>query len=218
MWFFLAMSCLGPVSFAPSAHVADPDTPRQPRLDARGVFEGERPRAPMAPEGCTTLVHIVAPYAVCEEPGLEAHVDEVLLDRWSEGPGRLVNTMTPYDGAALDGPPSLQRCGLVCDRAQERANWNLSFSEGGWSGTATCALGEVARLEVELEEAGAPVPDGVGVMWLTDLSGFRLGGSLGDRPGRASGPTWLLGDNLCPAGQPTREGGVTGALDPPQEQ
>lgn len=220
-WLLLLSGCAGASPYASSERGSwgtdpDPDGPRQPRLEARGTFEGERPRVPVAPEGCQARVHLVVPHEICERPGLGAHIDEALLDQWSTRHLGL-SAKTPYRASPLDTSPRASKCSLICDEADKEAYWNLSLTASGQTGLVGCVVGEVARLEVEVVPVGEPVADGVGVMWLTDLSRYRVGFSM--RPdGEGHESSHLIGDNLCPAGQPTREGGVAGALDAPQEQ
>lgn len=203
------------------AEPTDPDAPRQPVLHARGIFTGERAQVPVAPEGCMSRVRIRVPYAACERPGLAEHLDtrrmEQLQRHRDERGGGEVRARL-YRGTPAGSDPVPASCSLSCTPDEGTAAWLLRLEEGGKTGTVRCAVGEVAGLELDLVEVGQPVADGIGLMWLADLSeGYRVSVKLGPDGDEDEKITTLLGDNFCPAGQPTREGGVVGALDAPAE-
>jgi hypothetical protein len=188
---------------------------RQPMLQPRGVADGTEAAVPGAPAGCQLLASIQVPYDVCEPIRTYGAVNTGMLiaerrylDRAGAGMAP-EQEIVPYFGVATASPPPADgaavRCALACDGTNQRATWSFKVPSGGYRGRLTCTVASGAAMTADVEDAG-PVPDGVGALWLTDLSGYGLdhGPPL---PGEPDEPlNWLVGDNLCPAGQPTRSG------------
>ena len=184
----------------------------QPMLEAVGIWTGGAPTAPGAPAGCKAKVSVTVPYSLCEDPALAEHIDlpkqRAMNERRADLNG--ASPVTPYLATPVGEGAEQFACSLMCDSGSKSARWHFRIEAEGARGHLTCSVGEVVGQEVDIVDSGAPVPDGVGVMWLTDLSHFSFSGS--PQSFETGEGMKLIGDNLCPAGQPSRDGGVVGAL------
>jgi len=198
---------------APGAALADEGTgPSQPMLQPGGTWKGDTAALPGAPAGCRARVTVEVPYKACKDEALAAWVNQEDLaasrSRAAELGITAEQSSITYRATASQGPTGATACSFGCFPATRTARWFVSVDEDGYRGAVACEVGGVLHLALELGEPGAAVPGGIGEMWLTDLSHFRF------QVRRTGAEATLSGDNLCPAGQPTREGGPVGAFVP----
>ena len=151
---------------------------------------------PITPDGCQARVTLQATYKTCQQARLSGISRALQASPRADSDHHLAEMFT-FDGDIYDSNGALS-CSLLCDESAQTARWFVEISEGGFADAFTCTISEDVALSVSFE-AGAPLIDASGVVWLTDLSHGEL--KLSD----ALEPTGVIaGNNLCPAGQPSR--------------
>ncbi|MCB9779695.1 MAG: hypothetical protein H6742_14110 [Alphaproteobacteria bacterium] len=182
----------------------------QRALEPRGAWSGGIAPVPAAPHDCKPIVRVQVPWALCEDPAL---VPLAPNPDGAEGTGT-----RSYDGHDDHAAPIA--CGLTCSDAwtiddgegdpvvqPATASWFFRIDAVGLTGPVTCTLADGASQTIDLQPLDGPVPVGIGAYWLTDVSTLHASTPMGP-----DAPVRLHGDNLCPDGQPTREGRVVDAL------
>jgi hypothetical protein len=164
-----------------------------PALEAETTATTGRVKAPAPPPPCQALFEVRVGRSWCERASATAE-GAAVPNRFATYPGRT---------RAHDGSQPLIDCALECTPGLDHSRVVVWDRDPFFRGSLLCELGPAGTFWVDIgEHAPLDLSTSVGAQWRTHLDST---GTVQRRTdGESGGSRTLVGDNLCPAGQPTR--------------